>query len=319
MQDTLCFKKERILLNGIASVVVILLIFAVSFFFTYKKLWPQNTASVLSVIVVKIAAPSLALISISDYFTPELIRQSALNLLIIVINIGLLYLTGKIFSKAFRLSEGKKHVFEVNFMFSNAVFIGLPVNQIAFGHEALPYVFTFYLVSLILFWSFGANELAKASPKKSGGFSLKGIVHPGFVGVVIGCVLAETGSALPGVPDSAIRYLGALCVPLSLLVIGSNLVFFTNGIPKISRDEYAMLGAKFIISPLYMFALLNIFGIGGIAFKVFMLTSSMPCHMQTSILAEYYEVESAYASKLVSISTLASLITIPVFTTILLR
>ena len=301
------------------SVVVIFLIFALSFFFTYKKLWPLNTASVLSVIVVKIAAPSLAAVSIYDHFTPELIRQSVFHLLIIVIYMCLLFLTGKIFSKAFRLSEGKKHVFEVNFMFSNAIFIGLPINEIVFGPKALPYLFVFYLVSLSLFWSVGAYELAKASPNKPEGFSLKKIVNPGFAGVIIGCLLVETELTLPGVLDSALRYTSALCVPLSLLVIGSNLVFFAHGIPRIYKDEWAVLGAKFIIGPLYMLALLKIFGVDGLAFKVLMLTSSMPCHMQTSILAEYYEVESAYASKLVSISTLASLITIPVFATLLLR
>jgi predicted permease len=39
--------------------------------------------------------------------------------------------------------------------------------------------------------------------------------------------------------------------------------------------------------------------------------------MQTSILAEYYEVESEYASKLVSLSTLVCLVTIPLYATLL--
>jgi predicted permease len=55
----------------------------------------------------------------------------------------------------------------------------------------------------------------------------------------------------------------------------------------------------------------------GLAFQVFMLTATMPCHMQTSILAEYYEVESEYASKLVSLSTLVCLVTIPLYATLL--
>jgi len=306
------------MINAVTSIIVIFLIFSVGFFFTYRKIWPQNAPSVLSVIVVKIAAPSLALISISDYFTPELLRQSAYYLLIIVLYILMLYFTGKIFSGAFRLPDGKRQVFEVSFMLANAIFIGLPVNQLVFGQMALPYVCAFYLVNLTVFWSLGAHELSKVSPKKATGFSMKGVINPGFAGVIAGCILAETQLSIPGTLDAAIRYLGTLCVPLALLVIGSNLVFFTKGFPKIHLDEWAILGAKFIISPLYMFILLSVFGVEGLAFKVFMLTATMPCHMQTSILAEFYEVESAYASKLVSISTLASLITIPVFASVIL-
>jgi len=306
------------MINAVTSIIVIFLIFSVGFFLTYRNIWPQSTSSVLSVIVVKIAAPSLALISISDYFTPELLRQSAHYLLIVALYILMLYCTGKIFSKAFRLSVGKKQVFEVSFMLANAIFIGLPVNQLVFGQVALPYVCAFYLVNLAIFWSLGAHELSKVSPKKTAKYSIKGIINPGFIGVIAGCVLAATQFSIPGTLDAALRYLGALCVPLALLVIGANLVFFAKGFPKIHLDEWAILGAKFIISPLYMFILLSVFGVEGLAFRVFMLTATMPCHMQTSILAEFYEVESAYASKLVSISTLASLITIPFFASVIL-
>jgi len=306
------------MIDGIYSVIVIFLIFSVGVLFTIRKLWPQNTPAVLSAIVVKIAVPALVVISITDRFTPELLRGSAKSLLVIALYMALLFLTGKIFSKAFHLPAGKKHVYEISFIFANAVYIGLPVNQLVLGADSLPYLFTFYLVSITVFWTIGAHELAKASPLQIKGFSFKRIMNPAFVSVLIACILVETQISIPVFLDSALRYLSALAVPLALLVIGSNLVFFTSGIPKIYKDEWFILCAKFIISPLYMYALLSIFGIKGMAFKVFLLTATMPCHTQTAILAELYEVESAYASKLVSISTLASLITIPFFTSIIL-
>jgi predicted permease len=305
------------LINGIISVIVIFLIFSVGFTFACRKLWPQNTTSVLSVIVVKIAAPALAVISISDRFTQELLRDSGFHLLILLLYTVLLFGTGKLFSKGLHLSGGKKSVFEVTFTFSNTIFIGLPINEIVFGHDGLPYLFTFYLITLTGFWSLGAYELAKASPGRPKGFSFKKILSPGLIGVIIGCLLVEFELAIPMALDSALRYLGALCVPLSLLVIGANLVVFAKGIPRIYKDEFIILAGKFIISPLYMFVLLQLFHVEGLAFRVFMLTATMPCHMQTSILAEFYEVEGEYASKLVSISTLVSLVTIPIFASLL--
>lgn len=305
------------MISGIISVIVIFLICGVGFWFHYRKTWPANTPGVLSTLVVKIAAPTLAIISISDRFTRELLLASALYLLILVIYTGLLHLTGKMFSRLLSLKAGRKTVFEVTFTFSNTIFIGLPINEIVFGQEGLPYLFTFYLITLAGFWSLGAYELAKASPLHAGGFSVKKIVSPGLIGVMIGGALVQLGWSIPLALDSAMRYTGNLTVPLSLLVIGANLVSFANGIPRVTIDEIIILAGKFIISPLYMFLLLTLFHVEGLAFQVFMLTSAMPCHMQTSILAEYYEVEGAYASKLVSLSTLVCLVTIPIFVALL--
>jgi len=305
------------MINGIISVIVIFLIFGVGFWFSLRKTWPANTPSVLSFLVVKIAAPTLAIISISDRFTKELLRASAFNLLILLFYSILLYLTAKVLSKVMHLKDGKKTVFEVTFTFNNTIFIGLPINQIVFGNDGLPYLFTFYIITLAGFWSLGAFEIAKASPLHSGGFSLKKIFSPGLIGVLIGGALVQLNWSIPLVFDTALSYLGNLTVPLSLLVIGANLVAFTKGIPKITVDEVLILAGKFIISPLYMFLLLHFFHIEGLAFQVFMLTSTMPCHMQTSILAEYYGVEGVYASKLVSLSTLVCLITIPLYVSLL--
>ncbi|MDR0596175.1 MAG: AEC family transporter, partial [Clostridiales Family XIII bacterium] len=130
-------------------------------------------------------------------------------------------------------------------------------------------------------------------------------------GVLIGAGLVQAGLHLPPVLHTALGYLGGLTVPLSLLVIGANLTIFARGVPKITLDEWWIMIGKFIISPLVMICLLKAFGIEGMPFYVFLLSATMPCHMQTSILAQHYNVESAYASKLVGLSTLLSIITIP--------
>ncbi|NLY70572.1 MAG: hypothetical protein GX076_02660, partial [Clostridiales bacterium] len=197
------------------------------------------------------------------------------------------------------------------------IFIGLPINEIVFGKDGLPFLFTFYLVTLAGFWSLGAWELARGSELGKGSFSLKKIFNPALIGVLVGAFIVQMEWTLPLVFDSALRHLSSLCVPLSLLVIGARLVGFIEGIPKLAIDEIVILLGKFVISPIFMFIFLKIFNVEGLAFQVFMLTSTMPCHMQTSIVAEYYNVEPEYASKLVSISTLVCLVTIPIYVSIL--
>lgn len=66
-----------------------------------------------------------------------------------------------------------------------------------------------------------------------------------------------------------------------------------------------------------MLGLLKLFGVTGMPFYVFLLAATMPCHMQTSILAQHYKVEPVYASKLVGLSTLLSIVTIPCYTALI--
>jgi predicted permease len=135
--------------------------------------------------------------------------------------------------------------------------------------------------------------------------------------VLIGYALVQIGVGLPAILDTALGYLANLTVPLSLLVIGANLTIFAKGIPRVTKDEVLILICKFGISPLVMLLLLKIFAVTGLPFYVFLLSSTMPCHMQTSILAQHYGVEPAYASKLVGLSTLLSIVTIPCYVALL--
>jgi predicted permease len=302
--------------SGLISVGLIFIIFSLGFVLELRGLWPAQTPAALSFVVVKIAAPCLAVASITERFSRELLRGSLVLLLVAALHILAQFLLAKALSRGLRLRAGKKTIFEVSFTFSNVIFVGLPINKIVFGDEGIPFLFAYYIVILAAFWSFGAAMIAAAAPERTdGGVRLANILNPGFVGVAFGAALAWLGVKLPVVLDMAFSDLAALTVPLSLLVIGANLTVFARGIRRVSPDEIVIMLGKFVISPLIMLGLMRAFGVKGLPFWVFLLSSTMPCHMQTSILANHCGVEPAYASGLVGLSALISLVTIPVCVT----
>lgn len=307
------------MLNGIISVLVVFIILGVGYFFTKKEKWPDNTNKVFSTAVIQIAAPALAITSIENRFTPELLKASFWNLLIITGSVLIMHLLGKFLGHALKLSKKKNAVFVTTFTFNNSMFIGLPIISIVFGQDGLPYLFTFYLVTISLFWSLGAYTLCHASDIGGKSFSIKKIFSPGLIGVMIGCILAGTSTHLPTILETSLTYLGDMCVPLSLLVIGSNLARSTSkGLQKLTIDQVVIMLGKFMIHPILVWGIFTLFGVTGFPLKVFILAASLPCHAQTAIMAEYYDLESEYASNLVSLSTLISLITIPIYAGILL-
>lgn len=307
------------MLNGIISVLVVFIILGVGFYFTRKEKWPDNTNKVFSTTVVQIAAPALAVVSIENRFTPDLLKAAFWNLLIITAGLLIMHLLGRLLGRILKLHAKKNAVFVTTFTFNNSMFIGLPIISIVFGHDGLPYLFTFYLVTITMFWSLGAYTLCNASDIGGKSFSVKKIFSPGLIGVLIGCFLAGMGWHLPTIIDTALTYLGDMCVPLSLLVIGSNLARSTaRGFQKITVDQVIIMLGKFLIHPLLIWGMFSLFGITGFPLKVFILAAALPCHAQTAIMAEYYDLEGEYASNLVSLSTLISLFTIPIYASILL-
>lgn len=308
------------MINGIISVLVIFVFLGIGYFFTRTKKWPESTPQVFSTTVVQIAAPSMAITSIENKFTPELLKASVLNLIISAALVIILYYMGKALSHLLKLPPKKKAVFNTTFAFNNTMFIGLPIISIVFGQEGLPYLFTAYLVSISMFWSLGSYTISKASDNlTTPAFSVRRIFSPGLIGVIIGCLLAGFELHLPVILETSLTYLGDLTVPLSLLVIGSNLAAsLSKGMFRITLDQIVIMAGKFIISPAIAFGLFTLFGISGLPLHVFIMIAAMPCHAQTAILAQFYDVEGEYASNLVSLSTLLSLITIPVFAAILL-
>lgn len=308
------------MINGIISVLVVFILLGVGFYFTRTHKWADNTPNVFSATVVQIAAPALAITSIENRFTPELLKSSLLNLLIASVCCLILYAFGTGLARLLKLAPKKEAVFKVTYAFNNTMFIGLPIISIVFGEEGLPYLFTCYLVSIVLFWSLGSWTISKASDTiESKSFSIRRIFSPGLIGVMIGCFLAAFELHLPTVLETALTYLGNLTVPLSLLVIGSNLAnSVSKGMLKISIDQILILIGKFVISPLLFWGAFSIFGISGLPLHVFIMIAALPCHAQTAILAQFYDVEGEYSSSMVSISTLVSLVTIPIFASILL-
>jgi predicted permease len=310
------------MIRGIESVGVVFLIFAAGYFLHRRKLWPDSAPEALSNIVFRISAPCLAVTSIVSGWDRETLAGSLVMLIIAALHLFALMLLGKATSRLLSLSGGRKTIYEINFTFSNVIFIGLPINQIVFGEIGVPVLFMYFIVSVSSFWSFGSYQIAREAQSVSGegaGSSISAvkILNPGLVGVLAGIALVQAQIALPPIVGPALGYLANLTVPLSLLVIGANLTMFSKGVPRIAGDEVFVMFAKFAISPLIMFALLKLFAVSGLPFYVFLLSSSMPCHMQSSIIAKHYGVEPAYASKLVGLSTLLSIVTIPCYVAII--
>ncbi len=306
------------MISGIYSILTIFIMMGVGFFFTKRGLFNKEIAELFTKVVIKIAIPAMALVSITTNFEKDVLIPSLKYVLVAMASMIILIVIAAIISKFLKVNREKKIIFILNFAFSNSLFIGVPVNVAILGEKSLPYVFLFFMANNITFWTLGAYVLANVNNKdkitwKSLLPSIKRTITPGLVAIMMGYLLVLMDIQLPYFLLESLRYLGNLAVPLSIMFIGVNIALIKKNDLIIDTTTIIGLIGRFIISPLVIIALLMPLGISGLIMKVFILEAGMPAQANTAIAAKYYDVEPEYASAMVGLSTILGMIVIPVY------
>ena len=188
---------------------------------------------------------------------------------------------------------------------SNAVFLGNPVVESIYGLGGLTYVAAYLVPLRISVWTLGLAVFT------GGKGSLKKVIfHPGLIATYIGFLIMITGFTPPALVSRLVFSLGNCTTPLSLIVIGGILAsvdprkIFTKltvyfAFIRLVLVPFLVMGILFITRPAPM--------VSGIS----VILSGMPAGVTTSLLAGKFGADKELSSKIIFMSTLLSLITIP--------
>lgn len=212
-------------------------------------------------------------------------------------------------------------LFCASFSTSNTVFIGLPVNLALFGDAAAPYVLLYFFANTSFFWSVGSYLISHDNEELRGSATLldnvRHIFSPPMLGFLAGLAMTLLGLGLPDFVQEALRYMGNLTTPLALIFIGICLYKMDLRHLHLSRDLVLALLGKLVICPLILAGMLHFVELPELMEKVFIIQAGLPCMMQISILGAVYKTDASFGALLVSLSTILSVITIPIAMTLL--
>ena len=144
------------------------------------------------------------------------------------------------------------------------------------------------------------------------GQTLKGLINPCLIGVLIGLTLYICGITLPEVIAVPVERIGNVTSPLAMMVVGSHLAhvrirdLFTSG------HAYLVCLMKLIVFPLIALLIVKLtIGTGTLLASVIVLQAAMPVAMLSVIFSERYKGDVSFASTGVMMTTLMCIITIP--------
>lgn len=258
-------------------------------------------------LLLKIALPCMIFASFNQHISAtQMISASTILLVSLAVCYGS-SLLGKIFWH--NMEKDKQSVLKYGTLISNAGFAGLPLMEKAFGSLGLFYGSIYIIPIRIFMWTAGMS-LFMENGKKAIVKSV--LLNPGILAVFLGLGRMFWGIPLPGIVDSSIKAMGNCTTFLSMLIVGSILADVPmRGIWDRKAFEYTAV--RLILIPGLILLALKLIHFDSVATAAAVTLSGMPAGTTTSLLAEKYGADHILASKCVFVSTVLSVIIVPLF------
>jgi len=306
--------------------------------FAVGKLRIVDSAAIkgMSNLIVKATLPALILMSLQRPFSRELLGDSAL---MFVVSLGFyagMMLISSLVARALGVGPKKAGALAFALAFSNCGFIGFPVVTSILGEDALfltsihncAFNLIVFTVGILIISGAGSGAKISSGDKVgSGGKSgsganadsrarfhvpIKNIFNVNVVAAIVGFILFVASITIPRFLALPLNLLGSVTTPLAMVVTGAML----SRIPLKSAFGdwrlYAASALRLAVWPLLTAGALTLLGIGGQIKYITVIIAAMPAASNTSLIAEVYGGDTDTASYIVCLTTLLSVVTIPV-------
>ena len=304
-----------IFLRSISGILVILGMILVGFVIGEKGWFDDKSRGLLAKLVTQVALPCYMLYTITQRFTAEdllkmlpALRFPALSMVILL---GIATGVARIFA----VRQDRRGLFISMFFNSNTIFVGLPINQALFGDASIPYVLIYYMCNTTFFWTLG-TYLIQRDGEGEAQFdlktSLKKVFSPPLMGFLLGLVLVMLQIKLPAFLASDLQYLGNLTTPLSMIFISLSVSHVGVKQLVLGKDQLLILLGRFLVAPLLMASIVYWMPLPNLMKQVFIIQSAMPVMTNAPVVARLYGADSNYASVMVTETTLATMVVIPI-------
>ena len=304
-----------IFLRSISGILVILGMILVSFVIGEKGWFDDKSRGLLAKLVTQVALPCYMLYTITQRFTAADLLKMLPALRFPALSMVLLLGIATGVARIFAVRQDRRGLFISMFFNSNTIFVGLPINQALFGDASIPYVLIYYMCNTTFFWTLG-TYLIQRDGEGEAQFdlktSLKKVFSPPLMGFLLGLVLVMLQIKLPAFLASDLQYLGNLTTPLSMIFIGLSVSHVGVKQLVLGKDQLLILLGRFLVAPLLMATIVYWTPLPSLMKQVFIIQSAMPVMTNAPVVARLYGADSDYAAVMVTETTLATMVVIPI-------
>ena len=289
-----------------------------------REILTKESTKALAKLVLIVTLPFLYFYSLATKFSLEILKTIWALPLFAIFLIILGYGIANLLSRFVRLNPSEKATFIYLSTFTNCGFLAIPIANALYGSEGVIRVVFFNVGFNLLYWTLGVWTLRRSkegrdAPSANVSSLLKNLINSGTIGLFLGVLVGLLALKIPHFMLDASKILGAATIPLALLVVGS--IMSKGDIETLKKHRKAIIlisMLRLIIIPGLALFITGFFTtLSPLVRAVIVLQSAMPSASTTPIFTIRFGGDSELASSGVFATTAFSIITIPIFISLL--
>ena len=331
------------------QMIVMFLMMAVGYLCYKKQILTEEVSKKVSAIVVNVANPCMIL---SSALTDQQMKGKELlqTLAIVVLMYAFLLVAAQLLPKILRIRKESRGAYAAMTVFANIGFMGFPVLAAMYGNGALLYGAVFQIPFNILIYTYGVAVLTtkpdgktemtgktgkcqdvqgitetvnekfenkesnrEQQGKKQGTIEIvKKIFNIGVIACIAAMFIYFLRIPIPSFLQAFITNLGNLTAPLSMMIIGASLAQMP--LKELFLDKKLLLFSlvKLLILPAVWMLMVNRVAEQEILRGVCLVMMATPAGSMTAMLAQQYGGDYETASRGVALTTVLSVVTMPI-------
>lgn len=273
-------------------------------------IFDEYTNKKISALIVNVASPMLIISSIAG------VEGSNKSIVFLMIGAGILMyigfiILGKIINRIFPFPKKDWPVYECMVVFANTGFMGYPVLLDVFGQEAVFYASLIHMAFNFFVYTYAIMCLTKGDDSEFK-LNFKQLLTPGIILIFVGIFIYLFDIQLPSVLMDTINSVGSLTAPLSMMMIGSSLAVYPIKDSFTDWRSYVFVFVRLMIVPFVTMIMCRLLHIDAYYANITIITNAMPVGSMVLMLATQYNANVKIVTRNIVVSTLLSVITIPI-------
>lgn len=296
------------LANIALNQILIMFLLIITGIISYKTHIIDVTANKkLSEFLLQIVNPLLIFNSYQREFSKELLNGLLISFVLAFVthfaSIGVSYL--------FLRGKNKDDVALERFsvIYTNCGFMGIPLINGIIGSEGVFYITAYLTVFNLLIWTQGVIMMTgRQSPKAL----VKTLISPTIIATLLGIITFAIQIKVPFIVFQSFEYIANMNTPMAMIIAGVTIAQTEIWRAFLKLRIYLVVLIRLFIIPMALLFLYTRFQISGSVITAAILAASCPAAATGTLFALRYNKNSLYASEIFGITTILSLISIPI-------
>lgn len=299
-------------MNAIVTQMIILFILVIiGYFLSKKKMMDADFDRKLSALVINVTCPSLILSSVMGDTLPD--KSFIIPLLIVGFATYVILIGGAFLLPHYLpVKVSDRGIYSFMLAFGNVGFIGYPIVASIFEPSAVFYASILNFPSTLLVFVFGTLFISGGQGKIR--FDWRTLYCPAMIASYLSILIVVTGWIPPKVLSTPFVLLGNITVPAALLIVGSAIAHVPIRRMFSNTAIYLMSALRLILVPLLILYLSRLCRVEETIANINAILAGMPVASYGTLFCIQYEKGETIMAEGTFITTLLSVITIPLLT-----